>query len=141
MRKLVAIIVFALMISAGQTWAQCCATTASAKEKTACVTAKNAESPVKVYYFHASRRCDTCVAVEKVTKEAVQEYFGDIKSFQSVNREKEADLVKKFKVSGQTLLVVSGDKQVNLTSLAFLNARMHPDKLKKKIKSTISSME
>jgi len=97
---------------------------------------------VVVYYFHATKRCVTCKAVEAVTKEALKEYYGEKVVLTSINREKDKKnpLLKKYKVNGQTLLVVKGDDVVNLTSDAFLNARTKPEKLKKKIKTTIDSM-
>lgn len=97
-------------------------------------------SEVKVYYFHATRRCETCLAVENVTKKAVEEYYGDKVFFESINRETNNQLVNKHQISGQTLLIIKGDKVVNLTNDAFLNALSNPDKLKSKIKSTIDSM-
>lgn len=97
---------------------------------------------VKAYYFHATRRCATCEAVEAVTKETLREYYGDKVIFESINREenKNNPLVKKYKISGQTLLIIDGDKKVNLTNDAFLNARTNPNKFKSKLKSTIDSM-
>ncbi len=97
---------------------------------------------VQVYYFHATRRCATCEAVESVTKEALKEYYSDKVKFESINREEEKDnpLVDKYKISGQTLLILNGDKKVDLTNDAFLNARTNPDKFKSKLKSTIDSM-
>lgn len=99
-------------------------------------------SDVKAYYFHATRRCVTCEAVEKVSKQAIKEYYGDKVTFESINREKEKDnpLVAKYKISGTTLLIVNGDKKVDVTNDAFLNALTKPDKLKSKLKSTIDSM-
>ena len=100
-------------------------------------------SEVKAYYFHATRRCATCEAVEAVTREALKEYYGDKVAFESINREEEKDnpLVAKYKISGTSLLIVNGDKMVDLTNDAFLNARTKPNKLKSKIKSTIDSMK
>ena len=97
---------------------------------------------VKAYYFHATRRCATCQAVEAVTEKAIKEYYGKKVSFESINRETNKDnpLVKKYKISGQTLLIIGGDKVVNLTNDAFMYARTNPDKLKAKIKKTIDSM-
>ncbi len=95
---------------------------------------------VQVYYFHATRRCATCEAVEKVTKDAVAQNFLDQVGFVSINRENDPELAEKFKVSGQTLLIVSGDKTVNLTSEAFLNARTNPDKLTEKLVDTIKTL-
>lgn len=99
-------------------------------------------SDVKAYYFHATRRCATCEAVEAVTKEALKEYYGNKVPFESINNdeEKNSALVAKYKISGTSLLIVNGDKMVDLTNDAFLNARTKPEKLKSKIKSTINSM-
>lgn len=97
---------------------------------------------VKAYYFHANRRCATCEAVEAVSKEAIKDYYGNKVVFESINRDEEKDnpLLKKYKISGQTFLVVSGNKKVDLTNDAFLNARTKPEKFKRKLKSTIDSM-
>ncbi|MCW3806613.1 nitrophenyl compound nitroreductase subunit ArsF family protein [Plebeiibacterium marinum] len=97
------------------------------------------DAKVQVYYFHATRRCATCEAVEKVTKETIDENFLEDVAFVSINREKEEKLVEKFKVSGQTLLIVCGDKIVDLTKEAFLNARTNPDKFAGKLKTAIET--
>lgn len=98
--------------------------------------------PVEVYYFHATNRCVTCEAVEAVTKDALNQFYGDQIVLKSINREEDKTnpLIKKHKIAGQTLLVLKGDKAVNLTNYAFMNARTNPDKLKKKIKETIEKM-
>ena len=107
----------------------------------------NAQSGVKtagieVYYFHGTHRCNTCNTVEKVAKEALQQYFGDQLILKSIDREdeKNSDLVKKFEISGQALLIVKGNKKEDLTSIAFMNAERSPNRLKAKIKQTIEKM-
>lgn len=102
---------------------------------------------VDVYYFHYERRCATCVAVEEETEKAIGElYPGQVKSgemrFQSVNLEDEAnnELAEGLKISGQSLLVVKGEKQKNLTNEAFMYAKSNPDRLKKELKKTIDKM-
>ncbi len=99
-------------------------------------------SQVKAYYFHATRRCPTCEAVEAVSKEAISEYYGDRVTFESINWEEEKDnpLVKQYKISGTSLLIINGDKKEDLTSDGFMNARTNPDKFKSILKSTIDSM-
>lgn len=141
MQKLL-VIIFLLGTLTFSVNAQCCSgakEATSQAQKSEC--AKAESSTVKAYYFHATRRCETCQAVEKVTKETVETY-GTKVSFQSINRETDADneLLKKYKVSGQTLIIVSGDKVVNLTNDAFMNARTKPAKLEAKIKKTIDGM-
>lgn len=135
MKKAISIISFILFISIVALSAQ------NNKEVTSSTQTQNADQ-VKAYYFHATTRCVTCKAVEAVSKEAIEKYYGDKVSFDVINREENKDnpLVQKYEISGQTLLIVKGDKVVNLTNEAFLNARTNPDKLKSLIKSTIDSM-
>jgi len=110
-----------------------------------------AENPatkkIEVYYFHFTRRCMTCNNVEKVSKEAVEQQYADkVKAgeitFKSINLdEKDGEAIgAKLKVEGQTLLIVSGDKRVDLTDKGFLYANNSPEKLKAEIKKAIDGM-
>jgi hypothetical protein len=100
------------------------------------------EVQVKAYYFHATRRCETCQAVEKVTKELIEEAYSEKVDMLVYNREKDENkaLVEKYEISGQTLLLVKGDRVVNLTTKAFLSARNNPEKFKKELKAAIDEM-
>lgn len=111
-------------------------------------TSKNETSSVKkaddvqVYYFHNARRCATCKAVEAESKKAVEALYGDTVSFASYNLE-EAEGEQKadeLGVSGQTLLIVSGETQFNITNEGFMNARSNPDKLKQVIRDKIDPL-
>ncbi len=102
---------------------------------------------IEVYYFHYTRRCATCMAVENETEKILKELYPEkVKNeqitFQSINLDegKSEELAEKYKVSGQTLLFVSGTETVNLTNEAFMYARTTPDKLKEKIKATIDQL-
>lgn len=97
---------------------------------------------VEVLYFYGKHRCATCNAVEKVTKDALKQYYGDQLTLQSINREDEKNsvLVKKYQVAGQSLLIVKGNKKEDLTNIAFMNAERSPYRLKMKIKETIDKM-
>ena len=102
---------------------------------------------VEVIYFHLTRRCVTCQAVEKVASEAVHELYAaeldkGMITFRSLNIEEkssEAD-AERVKATGQCLLVVSGDKRFDLTSEGFLNARNSPEKFKEVIKNTVDPL-
>ncbi|MFO7616664.1 MAG: nitrophenyl compound nitroreductase subunit ArsF family protein [Bacteroidales bacterium] len=101
-------------------------------------------NPVEVYYFHMTRRCVTCQTVEKVAEDAVKENFKDALAkgtvvFKSVNLEDKAnkDLMKKLKVGGQSLLVVSGSEKIDITDKGFMYAVNEPDKLKSEIKTHV----
>ena len=97
---------------------------------------------VEVYYFHNTRRCATCKAVEEVAMESVKELYGDDVSFMAYNLEdvegsQKAELLG---VSGQTLLIVNGDTKINITNEGFMNARTNPEKLKEIIKEKIDPL-
>lgn len=102
---------------------------------------------IEVYYFHFTRRCSTCLNVEKVSKDAVEALFpervkkGEI-SFKSVNLdEKEGEAIgMKYKIEGQTLIVISGEKKIDLTDKGFLYANNNPEKLKEEIRKTIDDL-
>jgi len=104
-----------------------------------------AATKVEVYYFHYSRRCATCNAVEEVTKKTISESFAsqfkkrDI-TFKSINLDDDSSetLEKKCKVEGQALLVMGNGKRIDLTEKAFMYARTSPQKLKAEVKKAIS---
>lgn len=103
---------------------------------------QNNSTKIEAYYFHNATRCTTCKTVEAEAKADLKELYGDKVTFQALNlEEKSTDAIaKKLKVSGQTLLVVKGDKQVNLTNEGFLYAVTDPDKFKAKIKEKVDPM-
>ncbi len=143
MKKKLSSLTFFMLLAIFSVAAQCCNSSAqksSDSQKQSETVAETTE--VEVFYFHATRRCATCQAVEEVTKETLAEKYGESVSFQSINRDEEKDhpLIKKYKVSGQTLLVIKGDKVENLTNVAFLNARTNPEKLKSKIVEVVESL-
>lgn len=94
---------------------------------------------VEVFYFHYTRRCATCNAVENVAKEAVKAFYGDDVFFTSYNLDEDngKEKAEEIGVSGQTLIIVSGDNKINITNEGFMNARTNPEKLKEIIKEKI----
>ncbi|HNW56841.1 MAG TPA: nitrophenyl compound nitroreductase subunit ArsF family protein [Bacteroidales bacterium] len=103
-------------------------------------------SKVSVYYFHFTRRCATCMAVEENARKAIEAlYPNEVKSgdysFTSLNLDEAStkDLANKLGVGGQTLLVVRGDKKIDITSAAWMAAH-NSDKMKEEIKSGINKV-
>lgn len=146
MKKVILVSVLIMLAGLSASFAQCCSSAAKATAAVTCTESAQQVSQevsgVEVVYFHATRRCATCNAVEEVTKETLQEVYGDKVKFVSINRETEKSnkLVKKHKINGQTLLIIKGDKVANLTNEAFMYARTNPDKLKEKLKETINNI-
>ena len=141
MKTLISVLLVLITFGIFQSKAQCCGDKGKSNNQT--IKTQKTQEDVVVYYFHATRRCATCKAVENVTKEVLkQSYKNKIVVFKSVNIEDKNNkvLVKKYKVKWQTLLIAGKDKAKNLTNFAFMNARNNPNKLKARIKSTIDSM-
>lgn len=106
------------------------------------VTAQNKVSGIEAYYFHNTRRCMTCNTVEKVARESLKELYGDaivLKSLVFEDQNNKA-IVDKYKVEGQSLFLVKGNRKIDITNDAFLNAVRRPEILREKIKSTVESL-
>ena len=102
---------------------------------------------VEVYYFHFTRRCVTCQAVETESQAAIAALYPaqakkGVITFKSVNLDEKTSeaLAKKCKAEGQALLVISGGKRFDLTEQGFMYAKSSPDKLKAELKKTIDAM-
>ncbi|MDA3820327.1 MAG: nitrophenyl compound nitroreductase subunit ArsF family protein [Candidatus Delongbacteria bacterium] len=97
---------------------------------------------VHVYYFHNERRCATCKAVEAESKKAVQELYGEDVKFSVFNLEtpKGETKAEEIGASGQSLLIVGGEENINITSEAFMHAKSDPEKLKQIIKEKIDPL-
>ena len=104
---------------------------------------------VEVYYFHATMRCPTCLAIEEQTRKTLADNFADEMKSGSVQlkvlnlEEKEnKSMVEKFEVGWSSLIlyVPGKDKSVNLTEYAFANARSHPDEFRKELQEKIKEL-
>jgi hypothetical protein len=105
-----------------------------------------ASAKVEVYYFHFTQRCATCHAVEDNAKNAVETLFPDkVKkgeyAFKGLNLDDASNkaIAEKLGVGGQTLLVVCGNKKIDLTSQGFMYAH-DPDKIKEEIKKAVEKV-
>ena len=99
----------------------------------------------KVYYFHNTRRCPTCLAIENVTIDVLQNEYAEAMEngnivFETYNAEEDAnkELVKKLNVTGSALIVVTGDEKLDLTSKGFMYALREPEKLKKALREALN---
>jgi hypothetical protein len=111
------------------------------------VAKSTSSNKVEAYYFHFTARCETCRTVEAEAKQAIETLYpgmvkdGDM-SFQAINLDDASSkaIAEKLKVSGQSLLLVKGDKQINITNEGFLYAVTKPAKLKSIIKEKIDGL-
>jgi len=106
-----------------------------------------ASGKVEVYYFHFTRRCMTCNAVEAEAKKAVAALYpklvksGKI-SFRVLNLDESTSqsAAKECGAEGQSLLVIGSGKRIDLTSEGFMYAISNPEKLKAELKKAIDPL-
>jgi len=102
---------------------------------------------IEVYYFHYTRRCATCQAVEDESKKALEEYYSEQLDsgevvFLAINLDEDSNekLAESLEVAGQSLFVIKGDEKVDLTVDGFKYARTNPEKLHESLKEIIDGM-
>lgn len=99
-----------------------------------------------VYYFHNTRRCPTCLAIEKETKKVLKEQpFSEAKEngdlvFKSYNAENAINkkLVKELGVTGSALIIVKGEEKIDLTSKGFMYGLKQPEKLREALRDALN---
>lgn len=102
---------------------------------------------IEAYYFHFAARCVTCKTVEAEAKKNLETLYPQLAkkgliTFQSINLDENSSeaIAKKLDVSGQTLLLVKGNKKVNITNEGFLYARSNPEKFKAVMKEKVDAL-
>jgi hypothetical protein len=111
------------------------------------VISDNNSDKIEAYYFHFTARCVTCNTIEAKTKEYLEAlYPNQVKqgliTFQSINLDDASNkpLAKKLKVSGQALLIVKGNKRIDLTNDGFMYAVVKPEKFKEIINEKVDGL-
>ncbi|MBN2521626.1 MAG: hypothetical protein JXB24_00050 [Bacteroidales bacterium] len=107
----------------------------------------NNSDKIEAYYFHFTARCTTCRTIEARAKENLESLYPDhfklgLMTFQSLNLEEAPNkaIAEKLGVSGQTLLIVKGDKKINLTNEGFMYAVVKPEKFKEIINEKVDGL-
>jgi len=106
-------------------------------------TVSTAESDgIEVLYFHGKQRCATCIAIEKQTKQAVEELSDNRLTMMTIDISKKENesIVEKYEVAWSSLIVVKDGNVLNLTELGFSLARNNPDGFREKFKSEIKQL-
>lgn len=101
---------------------------------------------VEVKYFHGKQRCITCMSIERLTRELVQEcYSKDVKSGKlklsiiDMSTDSGKKKAAEYKVTFSSLFVSTGKKRDDLTSIGFRYAKNNPIEFKKQLKATIDA--
>lgn len=92
---------------------------------------------INIYYFHGKQRCKTCIAVGNIAKETIETEFAENEKvrFTELNTSEKAndELVEKYQVTWNALIITKGDDAIDITEEAFANANENPEELKKLI--------
>lgn len=103
---------------------------------------------LQIIYFHAERRCPTCISIEDNTKKTLNTYFAEqVKNgtitlrVLSVEDEKNQKLVEKYEADGSKLLLtyMVGKKETttDFTNFAFSYSRNEAEKFIAGLKAEI----
>jgi hypothetical protein len=102
---------------------------------------------IEIYYFHMTTRCVTCKTVEAEARKNIEMLYDDqVKagkiSFTALNLEEATgkSMGEKLGVNSQTLLIVKGDKKINITNEGFLYAVSRPQKFTEVMKLKIDPL-
>lgn len=97
---------------------------------------------IEVLYFHGKQRCATCIAIEKQTKQAVEELSDNRLTMRTIDISKKENesIVEKYEVAWSSLMVVIDGNVLNLTELGFSLARNNPDGFRERLKSEIKQL-
>ena len=113
--------------------------------------AQNPTKKLEVLYFHATRRCPTCMAIEENIRKTLDTYFSDqlkkgiIKlTVINVDEDKNKAIAEKYEATGSALFLTktTGGKEskTDLTDYAFSYARNSPDKFISGLKAKINEL-
>lgn len=98
----------------------------------------------KVYYFHGKQRCKTCIAVQNLAQKIIEKAYAQNEKVQFVeidtSNKEFADLVEKYEVSWNALIVAKGDKSIDLTEQAFGTAVNSPEVFEEKLKEEVDKI-
>ena len=105
-------------------------------------TPDSASDKVEAYYFHFNARCITWKTVESEAKADIQSLYYGAVSFKAINLDDDSSkaIAEKLQVSGQTLLIVKGDKKIILTNEGFMYALNNTAKFKTIIKEKFDGL-
>ncbi len=115
------------------------------------LSAQKPTTALEVIYFHATRRCPTCMAIEDNTKKTLDTYFkeqqkaGTIKfTIINVDEDKNKAIAEKYEATGSALFLtktVSGkENKTDMTDFAFSYARNNPEKFTSGLKDKINEL-
>jgi hypothetical protein len=113
--------------------------------------AQNAVKKLEVIYFHATRRCPSCMAIEENTRKTLNTYFADqvkngtvVLTIVNVDEAKNKTIAEKYEASGSALFLTKTaygkESRTDMTEFAFSYARTNPEKFVGGLKDKINAL-
>ena len=137
MKKLGILMMFSVAILAS------CGTggTKQNEKQEAKVESKAADGVVTLYSFHTNKRCITCKAIEKLTREVVAEMNNDKIKLEILNLSDSWNdaIAEKYEVTWTSLIADNGTRN-DLTKMGFSYAKNQPEVFKAKLKEELTKM-
>lgn len=103
---------------------------------------------VEVYYFHFTRRCISCVNVQKSTERVITENFKEeinngtlVYNEVNLSEPESREIAESLDVGRQALLVVCGDKKFDLTMQGFMLASRDYERFKEILEEAIKEIK
>ena len=104
---------------------------------------QNANSDTtEVLYFHDKQRCITCIAIENLSREVVDSIGNDrvVMKIIDISKPENQAVADKYEVSWSALILVKGDKKVDMTETGFGYAKNQPEVFKSKLSDAINKI-
>jgi len=106
------------------------------------------EGRVEVYYFHFTRRCVSCVNVQKATEKVLKEHYKEELEngtivYHEVNLSEPGsrEIAQRLGIGRQALIVISGDKAYDLTMQGFMLASRDYNQFKATLDEAIKEVK
>lgn len=97
----------------------------------------SATDRVQVLYFHGRKRCATCNAIERLTRETVKRLGEKKVGIRILEIGQNEELAEQYGVTWSSLLLVRNDTVKNLTRTAFELAKSRPETFKARLTEAI----
>lgn len=99
---------------------------------------KMTDDCVLVLYFHAKKRCATCNAIERLTKEVVDSIANDKVVMRVIDISENEAIADKYEVTWSSLILDRGGRVENLTEMGFGCAKTQPEVFKAELTDAIT---
>lgn len=94
----------------------------------------------RVLYFHGKKRCVSCNAIEKLTKEVVDSLADPDIEMSVVDITEQEEVAEKYQVAWSSLILDKAGRVEDLTQMGFSYAKNQPEVFKSKLIESITNI-